>query len=416
MADKQELAQAPDIAELSNRLQWIDEQRRSAARRMAELEQKFELQEREIVRRDERIQALERELAIVNAALNRIPEVDVHLTKFRDDMMEQIEGYDKRRLQAEKELDRLRRIETESLTREIAEIRKELPAIGRLRQDMELRLAEESRLAKLIANLQTGIDPLRNQIAESERSVAFLGEKEKQNSRNIGEIQTQLLEISKRWDPINSRIDVLANSLAKLESSRQDLIESQIGQREIIKKWSEQIQIGEHDRNKQLEKWRFILEEHKDAMERYAREWIVFSDRFKEAGMALQTFAEWQKQTEQQQRELSEMLRIELNRAQSRWDGFLLQDSQKWKTAEVELEQRQQAADRSNKQVRELIQELAERLLEFEEDKDTLWRMHTAQADAVRQLPRIWLEEIDKAKAMDPNRRRQPTVMPVREE
>jgi chromosome segregation ATPase len=416
MADRQELTQAPDLAELSKRVEWMDEQRRTAARRTAELEQKFELQEREIARRDERIAALERDLAAVQNALARIPQVDVQLTTFRDEMMEQIEGYDKRRLTAEKELDRLRRIENENLNREISEIRKELPAIGRLQNAMELRVAEESRLGKLIGSIQTTYDPLRGQIAEAERSVTFLAEKEKQNSRAIGDIQTQFLEINKRWDPINGRIDILANTLAKLDAGRQDLIDSQIGQREIIKKWAEQIQIGEHDRNKQLEKWRFTLEEHKDAMERYAREWITYADKFKEASMALQTLAEWQKQTEQQQGELSEQLRIELSRMQSRWDGFTLQDEQKWRTAQVDVEQRQQTIDRANKQIREAIQELSERLLEFEEDKDMLWRMHGAQADAVRQLPRIWLEEIEKARALDPNRRRQPTIVPVREE
>lgn len=49
-------------------------------------------------------------------------------------------------------------------------------------------------------------------------------------------------------------------------------------------------------------------------------------------------------------------------------------------------------------------------------DKDTLWRVQTAQADALKQLPRMWLEEVEKAITNNPNRRRQPALVPIRED
>lgn len=416
MSAKTQSAQQVETGELLKRLEWIDEQRRKSARRISEMEQRLERQEGEVARRDERIEDLERQLGTASQQLAQLPEIDKRITNVREELFDQVEQYDKRRIQAEQENDRLRRVEHEGLSREIAEIRKELPSIGRLQRDMELRVAEESRLAKLIGVIQASIDPIRNQVTEWERSLAFVEEKEKQNSRNIADIQTQLLEISKRWEPLNARIDVLANTLSKSESTRQDVIEAQLEQREIIKKWSEQIQIGEHERNKQLEKWRYDLEEHRDTMEKYAREWLKYSEQYKDAGEALQRLQEWQKQTEQKQREASEMLRIELNRIQSRWDGFLLQDEQKWKSADVDVQQRWEAAMRADKQVGERIHELEEKLLLVEDDKDAIWRIQEAQADAIKKLPRVWLEEVEKAKAQDPHRRRQPTVLPVREE
>jgi chromosome segregation ATPase len=416
MTEKMQDTQKSESSELLKRMEWFDEQRRKTARRLSEMEQKLERQEGEVTRRDERIESLERQLNAATLKIARLEEIDQRLQKIREELFEQVEQYDKRRVLAEQEIDRLRRVEHESLSRELADTRKELPAIGRLQHDMELRIAEENRLAKLIAVIQSTIDPIRNQVSEWERSLAFLEEKEKQNSRSVAEIQTQLLEINKRWDPISARIDILANTLAKSESTRQDIIEAQLEQREIIKKWAEQIQIGEHERNKQLENWRYTLEEHKDTMEKYAHEWINYTDQYKAAGEAVKQLEEWQKQSDQRQRETTEMLRIELNRMQSRWDGFVLKDEQKWKSAEVDIQQRWDAATRNNNQVQERIHELEEKLLEFEDEKDTIWRVQSAQADVMRKLPRIWQEEIEKAKAQDPKRRRQPTVLPVREE
>ncbi len=212
------------------------------------------------------------------------------------------------------------------------------------------------------------------------------------------------------------RIDIIANTLSKSESTRQDLIDSQVEQRETIKKWAEQIQLGEHERNKQLEKWRYEMDEQKDIIERFSREWVKFSDQYKEAKMAVQTLGEWQKQIEQREQESSELLKVELNRMQSRWDGFVLENAQKWKTFDVEAEQRWANISRVEKQFQEQILVLEEKLVKIREEKDTLRRVQVAQADAIKKIPRIWVEEVEKAIAQDPNRRRQPTTIPVREE
>jgi hypothetical protein len=53
---------------------------------------------------------------------------------------------------------------------------------------------------------------------------------------------------------------------------------------------------------------------------------------------------------------------------------------------------------------------------DLKQEKDTLERIQAAQADAIKQWPRIWLEEVEKAINQNPNRRRQPALVPVREE
>lgn len=416
MANNSKTAQQPKDGEVLKRVEWMDEQRRKSAKKLAELEQRFSLLERKLIGREERIQDLERKLANANAQLARISEIDVQLAKFRDEMVDLIEQYDKRRVQGDKDMDRLRRMDHETVVREISDVRQDLPKIGRLEQEMELRQAEDSRLANLIGNIQNSITPIRNQVAEWEQALAFLEEKEKQNSTDVGEIQTKLLEINKKWDPIDTRIEVLANTLAKSESTRQDLVDAQIEQRDIIKKWAEQIQIGEHERNKQLEKWRYVMDEQKDILDKFSREWVNYADQYQEAKMALQTMSEWQKQVESQQKESSELLKMELNRMQSRWDGFVLKDEQKWRNSEADIEQRWIAAARTEKQVQEQIHEIENILAKIQEDKDMLWRLQSAQADAIKQFPRAWQDEIDKAMAQNPNRRRQPTMVQVREE
>ncbi len=408
--------QDPQLEEIRSRLEWLDEERRKSGRRISDLEKKVATQEQELQTRKKRIKELEERLASVTSQVARLPQVDTQLTQFKDEMASIVEQYDERRIRSEDEMERLRRVEHESNVREIAEIRKELPAISRLQNEMELRQAEEARLANLIGVLQNRIPALENRIENWSSDLTYLEEAENKNSRNINEVQTTLVEISKRWEPIYNRLDILADKLSKLENNLDSIAEAHNELKQTIKNWTEQIQLGEYERNQRLNGWERHLEQHQDTMDAYKQQWVNFADQYKEAKMAVQTLAEWQHRIEQQQRETSELARVEINRMQTRWDNFVVDSNKRWKSFEVDIDQRLTSSNRHERQLREQMSLIEERVEEMEREQEKVWRVQGAQADAIKQLPRIWQEEIEKTLANDPNRRRQPALVPVRDE
>ncbi|RMD48842.1 MAG: hypothetical protein D6835_05965 [Candidatus Thermofonsia bacterium] len=400
-----------EVSELLKRIEWLENERRKLSRRLTEMEQKMELRESDLASREQRLRDLEQRVTTATSQVNKIPKIDLQLGQFKDEIVKLIEQYDQRRIQAAEESERLRRVEQESTAREISGIHKEIATIARLKQDMELRQAEESRLSNLIGLLQNRIGAVENRVDDWDHSLTFVQEKQKQNGRALAEIQTALLEINKRWTPINDRIDAINGTIMRLESSINTFSQQQNSIESSMKGWLEQIQIGEFERNQKLEEWRRVLDEHSANIEKFSKEWITFSDQYKEAKMAIQTLTEWQKQIQQQQRDHAEMLRVEAHRMQTRWDDFKLENDKRWRTVEVEAEQRWAAVARHERQFQEQLTALEETLQKLTQDKDLLLRIQTAQADAIKQLPRIWLEEIEKAIQQDPHRRRQPAIM-----
>lgn len=405
--------QAQELTALDNRVKWLDEERSKFVRKQAELEQRVALQERELGGREQRIQELERQVAALTGQMARFPQVDAKLQQFKDEIIQLVEQYDQRRLQAQTEMERLRRVEQEVLAREIAESRKELPAIGRLQEDMQLRQAEEARLAHLIGVLQGKIPPLESRVETWPRDVAYLAEAEKQNSQNIGSLQTSILEINKRWEPIHTRLDVLGNTVSKMEAKLQELSKAQIDAHQVLRSYAEQVQMGEYERNKRLEGWKGLLDEFQERLKRFAQEWTTFAELYKEAKAALQALPEWQKRVELQQRDAAELARVEAGRMQARWESFSLDNDKRWKTLEVETEQRWASVQREDRRVEERFLVLDELISAIQQDKELLWRVQTAQSDALKQFPRLWLEEVEKAIAQNPNRRRQPALVPT---
>lgn len=405
-----------DLEEILNRLEWFDEERHKSSRRLNDLEKKVAAQATELESRDKRIKELEERLANVTSQVSRLPQVDTQLTQFKDEMVGLIEQYDERRIRSGDEMERLRRVEHESNAREIAEIRKELPAISRLQNEMELRQAEEARLANLIGVLQNRIPPIENRIENWASDLGYLEEAENKNSRNINDIQTTLVEISKRWEPIYNRLDILGDKINKSEANLDALAEAQNELKQTVRSWAEQIQLGEYERNQRLNSWERTLEQHQETMDAYKQQWVHFSDQYKEAKMAVQTISEWQHQIEQQQRETSELTRVEVNRMQTRWDNFVVDHNKRWKSFEVDVDQRLTSSNRHERQLREQMTAVEDRLEAMQQDQEKVWRVQSAQADAIKQIPRIWQEEIEKTLAHDPNRRRQPALVPVNEE
>lgn len=404
------------LEELRNRLEWFDEERRKNNRRLNDLEKKVSSQTKELDSRDKRIKQLEERLANLSSQVSRLPQFDTQLTQFKDEMVALIEQYDERRVRSEDEMERLRRVEHESNVREIAEIRKELPAISRLQNEMELRQAEEARLANLIGVLQNRIPPIENRVENWSSDLTYLEEAENKNSRDISDIQTTLVEISKRWEPIYNRLDILGDKLNKVEGNLDALVEAQNELKQTIRSWAEQIQLGEYERNQRLNNWERALDQHQETMDSYKQQWVHFSDQYKEAKMAVQTISEWQHQIEQQQRETSELTRVEVNRMQTRWDNFVVDHNKRWKGFEVEIDQRLTSSNRHERQLREQMSAVEDKLEDLQKEQEKVWRVQTAQADAIKQIPRIWQEEIEKTLANDPNRRRQPALVPVNDE
>ncbi len=404
------------IKDLQTRLDWLDEERRKSTRKLAEFEQKQELQERENEKKEQRIKSLEQQLASANAKISRIPQLDVQLSQFKDDIVQMIEQYDQRRIQSEGEIDRLRRVEQESIARELADLRKEIIPIPLLQNNMELRVAEETRLSNLIGQFKSKLDSTKSQIENWDSRFAFIEEKEKHNSRNITETQNGIVEINRRWEHFHSRLDTLNSTVLRFDSSIKTVSEQNAAIKESTKNWMEQIQLGEYERNQKLETWRRTLEEQTAHIDRFNKEWIQFSDQYKEAKMAVQTLGQWQEQIEGQQHETAEALRIESTRMQSRWDDFNSNNEQRWRNGDVDREQRWSTLNRHIREILEQLTIVEGTITTIEEDKDLIWRVQTAQADALKQLPRLWMESVEQAIEQNPNRRRQPALVPVREE
>lgn len=413
---KNALTSDSEIEELRSRVDWLDEERLKTTRRMAQLEQRLAAWEKDLQSRERRLQEMEVKLSKASGQIARVAQADTQLALFKDEMVKLIEQNDKRRIQGDEELEKLRRVEHEVHQREIADLRKAVVPIDRLLEEMEHRKAEEERLSKLIGNVQNRERALAGEVETWQQALKFVEETGQTNAASLAKMETAILEDSKKIESYSTRLDITNQNVTRLQTGLQELTDTDAELRQQVKTWADQLQMGELQRNKRLDDWQDTVDEMQEQMERYATEWVKFATQYKEAKTAVQAMADWQQQMEQQQREASELMRIETSQMRSRWESFVLDQDKRWKNYEVDNDQRWSQAERRERQIFEQLQSLAEGIQALEEEKDTLWRIQDAQSEAMKKWPRIWLEEVEKAIAHNPNSRRQPTLVQVREE
>lgn len=408
--------QRHELEELVARVAYLDEDRRKTARLLGTLEQKLAEQEQTIASREQRIKDLEARLAEATFALNRASVIDATLDQFKDEIVIMTEQYDSRHTREIQEIERLRRAEYESVQRDLAQLRKEQPAYNRLFDDMELRQAEESRLATMIGKLQTRVSAVDNRIESWDREISFVTANDQQRAKALTALEGEILESKRKLEASQGRVETLAHTILRAEQEAQSFNQMYGELQQMVKSWVDQVQLGEFERNQRINKYNEVIENYKESMAQYAREWSTFVEQNNAARMAVQTINDWQQQLEQQQREMSELSRVEINRMQVRWDNFLADIEKRWRTFEVEQEQKLAEGLRRDKSIEEQIFDLQEELKSLISEKESLWRVNTAQLDAIKQLPRIWLEEVEKARSRDPNRRREPSLVQIEDD
>lgn len=305
--------------------------------------------------------------------------------------------------------------------------------LDRLEQELELRQAEEIRLANLMGVQESKVERTSDQIEEMNRVVARMQSQAVAAEETLVELRgwykdlndnwkPALMEASGKLTPLSERLTALSNMVTKAEANIQTLAADQSEMRDGMVGVSDELRQARQDLTHQIDTWQGTIDEHKETVERFTQQWLTLSNQYKEARMAVQNFAHWQKQLEQQKREASEMLRVESNRMQSRWEGFLLEIqeqlknadldlAQKWQAFEMENEQRWAAARRSEQLWREELAAVDDLIVKLQQDsRNLIWRVQAAQADAIKKWPRLLLEEVEKAVELNPNRRLQSTT------
>ena len=147
-----------DLTQLSQMVGWLDEEHRRDREELAKLGQRLQSMTVESQEQARRIQELEGRLASTQAQLTQFAQLQQALQQLKNEVVVMLDKQSEARLQGERETERARLSDREALSRGLAEIRKEIPRLGRVEEELVSRQAEDQRLSEMLLALRQSLN------------------------------------------------------------------------------------------------------------------------------------------------------------------------------------------------------------------------------------------------------------------
>ncbi len=205
-----------EINQLTQMLKFLEDERRKDKAQIATLQERLVGQSNEIADLVRRIQDLDAGLKANQSALVKTQKYDSILEEYKTEIIAEMARNDDDIRKATREADRVRVLEVETLQRQISEIRKELPRIGKVEDELPTRRAEEKRLGELIQRLQPQIEVATQLAEERTRGVPYLEEGRRQDVKRLLTLEQETDAQFKKFDAIFGKLQVLEDLIGKI--------------------------------------------------------------------------------------------------------------------------------------------------------------------------------------------------------
>lgn len=381
-----------DIAQLAQMVNWLDEEHRRDRAEIARLQQRIESQESDIVEQARRVQELEARLAATQNQLTRFGHIENIIENSRQEITTIVERSEEARTQAQRDLERARLGDREMLAREISELRRELPRIGRVEEAIDTRASEDERLSDLIMGVRNQIGNLAKEIEERTRQIPFLSEQRSSDTKRIAQLQQETVELFKRVEATVGRFTVIEENVRKVGSQQDKLPPVVDTLREEQAAFMERVRSAIVDREQVMTRWQEAMDEQKSLVSQTYERIQSFSQQIETGRRSVQEMQEFKDLILREQSQVQELQRLAEERIRREMDEFREEYDKRRRKEELRQEHLWSEQDKYNRGVVEKFPALHKDLKAHETLLQHLWELQESYSQYFLGNAQAWLE------------------------
>jgi chromosome segregation ATPase len=372
-----------DLAQLEKQVEWLDGERRKDRQELTALQERLSAVTQENAGLVRRLQQLESGLSAANAQLQRLNKIDEILDQYRKEMTRQVEELEKRRLEAAREDERLRKLDREGLNKSLGDVRKSMENIGRLEREIELRKEEEGRVARLTAELQKKVLDFNKIVDERQRAITLVEEGRRQDAKRLVEVVGEISEVRRRIDETRAKVEVVEDIARRGEARIAEVVNAESERRSVQTQWMEAQSIRYNEQERAWVELKAKVESSLEGLGDYARRVNQYAEANRELMRASQDLRQASELLERRMGEINEMQRLSEDRMRQDWNAFLADDQKRWTTHMLLRDEQWREHDRGNEKYLERMEALEEQAAEM---LDSLAHMKEMDANRMQAL------------------------------
>ncbi len=385
-----------EMEQILKRLDWLDDQRRADKGTIAALEERIARMEGELNAANHQIQEMSGEITHLKTILEKVDTFEASVAQLRMELTRAIEASEKRRLDRERELEELRRVQLDGINNHLIEMRKEIDAIPEMQSKIQARVEEDYRLARLIEELRQQMTEKRREDEQWLRSMRMLEENQRRDEKRLTDLQGEMLALRKRADEQRGRLDLAADSLRKLETRVHELASVESDRREAFNALLEKQNLIQVDRDRKWKEWqtRFeTIETQAMEMETHIQNLHTAERDIRRAHETVETLIE---KVERRINEITEMQRLSEERFRQEWVTFKADDQKRWTNYTLTQEEQTRESARSRTKLLERITEIEDNLQELQDIVQQIDEQTSRRLQSLLAAARDWVADYEK--------------------
>jgi chromosome segregation ATPase len=308
---------------------WLDEERRKDKALIVKLEERVAAQATMIEDQVRRIQSLETELMGMSQRVSAMSRYEEALGRARDEVQGMIAQSDERRLAAEQEMRKLRDLDRDGVAKALDEVRGEM--VKSLERELSPRKAEEERLARVASDLEQYAQNLSRETEDFERSLAFLEEQRRQDSKRISDLHGDLLDVRKRLDADKTKLELLEELSRRNERLLGELRAAMDEVRQAQQERAEQEAMVDQQRERQMAEMTRRMDAFAEEMQAHAKRVEGWAETNQAMRKHVSDFERLADRVERRLNEVAEMQRLSEERFRGEWEAHAESDQKRWR-------------------------------------------------------------------------------------
>jgi len=386
-----------DTTQLTQMVNWLDEELRRERAGITKLQQLVERQTGELSEQSRQVKDLEGRLANTQAQLSKFARFDETLQQFKKEVVLLLDKRDEQRRKAQRETERLRMAEREAQSKIMGEVRRELQDLSRHEEEPRLREAEDRRLGELLMSLRHEVTTMSKDFDERARNLSYLTEQRAYDNKRIAGLQEENLTLLKRTEKQDSRLKSLEDRTQRHERHVQELLQFKTNLVREQTEWMESQRVAHERRKREMTQWREEVEAHRQDVSNLSDRMQEFNEAAEAGRQMMARLEPFQDQLRRDQNQIAELQRLAEERQRRELEAWQGDDEKRWKKHELQWEHQWKEQYQRHNELMPRLAALEDEINALQQQLAGLWRLREVEnAHRLAELQR-WQSEFEKA-------------------
>ncbi|MHB0924502.1 MAG: hypothetical protein ACYC3H_11135 [Bellilinea sp.] len=391
-----------EVDQIKKQLDWLDEERRKDKLLITTLQDRIADLEEQVPPVDKRVNELEGDLARVTTSLTRFEQIENSIGQLKVEFSRQVAEIEKSRAEKDREIEKGRLSDMESLNRTMGEIRKGQESIPDLKKGLQARMEGENRLGTEIEEVATRLSAVRRSDEEYRRQIKLIDEGQRQDAKRLTDLQGEVSAIRKRLEEQRGKTDLNSDAMRKLELRISELLAGETERRQTQVAFMEKQNIAVMDRDRVWREWQARFEQVESQSQSLDSQIQSLEATHRAVKRSQEKLDEVTARFERRINEITEMQRLVEDRFRQEWVSFKADDQKRWTNYTL-------AQEEQNRELSRLMGKLEERLVLLEDQMQEIQDLTHQMAEETQKrlngmlsMAREWAEKHDQTVTRNP--------------